>query len=86
MREIPRYDTTKIVRNKRAKKGSPYYESITFTCKHCGKTVITEEGVFDKRTKFCDSSCERKYWRHPPENNKSSMFVYYGKPDYDLKE
>lgn len=81
-----RYDNTNIERNKKARKGSEYYESITFICKKCGKKVTTEEGVYDRRTKFCSSACERKFWRHPPESNKSSMFVYYGKPDYDLKE
>ena len=83
---MSRYDNTKIVRNKKVKKSSPFYDSITFVCKYCGKTVTTEEGILDRRTKFCNSTCERKYRRHPPENNKSSMFVYYGKPDYDLKE
>ncbi|MFR7349486.1 hypothetical protein [Peptoniphilus sp.] len=83
---MARYDNTNLRRNKKSRRTSSYYESRTFTCKQCGKVIVTEEGVYDRRTKFCDSKCERKYWRHPPQDHKSTMFVYYGKPDYDLKE
>ena len=44
-----------------------------FWCAHCNKHVITE-GKGDKRTRFCCQSCEKKYWRHPPEtwsNNRT---------------
>lgn len=34
-----------------------------FDCRQCGKHVkVVEEN--DKRTVFCDVTCERKYWRH----------------------
>lgn len=40
------------------------YPSLRFECACCGKTVITEEGSRDKRTRFCSPECEREYWRH----------------------
>ena len=57
-----------------------------FKCKKCGNTVVTDTDRLDKRTVFCSRICERRYFRHPPSDNKASMFTYYGKADYDLKE
>lgn len=34
-----------------------------FTCRQCGEDVKVIEDT-DKRTVFCDVSCERKYWKH----------------------
>lgn len=42
-----------------------FYPSITFSCAQCGRTVVTEGGTKDKRTRFCSHECEKKYWRHP---------------------
>ena len=45
--------------------------SITFTCayRHCGRTVVTETDRLDRRTRFCSRECEKKYWRHPPQDD-----------------
>ncbi len=40
------------------------YPSIVFTCSCCGRTVETEGGTSDRRTRFCSRSCEKKFWRH----------------------
>ena len=48
------------------------YPPITFTCSHCGRSVTTEGGVRDKRTRFCSQKCEKKYWRHPPHDNPTN--------------
>lgn len=42
--------------------------SVRFECAHCGKTVITDPESGDKRSRFCSKECERKYWRHPPQD------------------
>ena len=34
-----------------------------FPCKECGHEVLVWEGT-DKRTVFCCSLCEKKYWKH----------------------
>lgn len=52
------------------------YPSITFTCARCGKTVVTEGGTKDKRTRFCSKSCEKKFWRKPHWENKSSNVTF----------
>ena len=50
------------------------YPSIEFECSQCGRKVVTVGGTRDKRTRFCSSQCEKKYWRHPPwENDKSRI-------------
>lgn len=36
----------------------------SFICKKCGKTVYIYD-TKDRRTKFCDTLCERRYFRHP---------------------
>ncbi|SUN08139.1 Uncharacterised protein [Streptococcus acidominimus] len=41
-----------------------FYESRTFTCKRCGRQVVTEKGTLDRRTVFCSGICSRRYWRH----------------------
>ena len=46
------------------------YPSITFTCAKCGKEVVTD-GIRDKRTRFCSQTCERRYWRHPPNEHSA---------------
>lgn len=52
------------------------WPSITFNCAKCGRTVTTEPGSDDRRTKFCSPECEKKYWRHPPwEVRRTSVWV-----------
>ena len=46
------------------------WPSIEFDCACCGRHVVTEEGTSDRRTRFCSHSCEKKYWRHPPHEQK----------------
>lgn len=43
--------------------GYEKYPPKFFICAHCGKEVSTKTG--DKRTRFCCSECEKKYWKHP---------------------
>lgn len=58
------------------------YPSITFTCAQCGKTVVTEGGVKDKRTRFCCAACEKKFWRHPPWENPSTRINFHSVEEY----
>lgn len=58
------------------------WPSLTFTCAKCGKLVVTEPGPSDKRTRFCCASCERQYWRHPPQDNPSHNQVFHGVDHY----
>lgn len=48
------------------------YPSIEFNCTMCGKKVVTEEGLKDKRTRFCSNECEKKYWKHPFYEHESN--------------
>lgn len=50
----------KVVLEKR----NNFYESYTFICKKCGRQVVTQSGILDRRTVFCSSICSRRYWRH----------------------
>lgn len=58
------------------------YPSITFSCAQCGRTVVTEEGGKDKRTRFCSAQCEKKYWRHPRWDKASSNTNYHSIAEY----
>lgn len=40
-------------------KGKIQYPSITFQCSWCGRTITTEEGSRDMRSKFCNVNCEK---------------------------
>ena len=42
-------------------KGVPIIRA--FSCKECGHEVLVWERI-DKRTVFCCSLCEKKYWKH----------------------
>lgn len=44
--------------------------SITFRCAQCGHRVVTDPNRRDRRTRFCCAECEKKYWRHPPHEQK----------------
>lgn len=63
-------------------RGKIQYPSITFNCAKCGRTVVTEEGSGDKRTRFCSESCERAYWRHPPYENEASRTNFHSVEEY----
>lgn len=56
--------------------------SITFTCAWCGKTVVTEAGTKDMRTRFCSPECEKKWWRHPPYEHESARINYRSINEY----
>lgn len=58
------------------------YPSITFTCAQCGKTVVTEGGIKDKRTRFCCRSCEKKFWKHPHWERESSNTNFHSAAEY----
>lgn len=58
------------------------YPSIIFQCSQCGRTVITEGGTGDMRTKFCSAVCEKKFWRHPPWENTSSRINFRSTEEY----
>ena len=50
--------------------------SVEFDCAHCGRHIVTKtikkNGRPDMRRRFCCTECEKKYWRHPPEDRQSS--------------
>ncbi|NEW63456.1 hypothetical protein GMA11_08690 [Granulicatella sp. zg-ZJ] len=48
------------------------YDSRIFTCKRCGKEVITIQGVLDRRSVFCSAICRRRYWRHSDRRHQES--------------
>lgn len=56
--------------------------SIIFDCAFCGKTVVTENGTGDRRTRFCSAICEKKYWRHPPFENETSRTNFRSFQEY----
>lgn len=47
-----------------------HFPSVSFCCSYCGKAVVTD-GKKDKRTRFCSQTCEKKYWRHPPNEHSA---------------
>lgn len=47
-----------------------HFPVISFYCAYCGKSVVTD-GKNDKRTRFCSQVCEKKYWRHPPQDHSA---------------
>lgn len=73
-------------RYRRRNKGKIKYPSVTFACSQCGKTVVTEEGSKDKRTRFCSASCEKKYWRHPHWENPSTRINFRSLEEYERYE
>lgn len=66
----------------RKNRGKIKYPSITFQCSQCGKTVVTEGGSKDKRTRFCCASCEKKFWRHPHWENPSMRMNFHSVEEY----
>lgn len=62
------------------------YPSITFTCSHCGKVVVTEGGCKDKRTRFCSPQCEKKFWRHPHWEHESTNINFASIKQYESWE
>ena len=71
-------------RYRKKNKGRIKYPSVTFTCAYhkCGRTVVTEEGSGDMRTRFCSASCERKFWRHPPWEHETSITNFRSAGEY----
>lgn len=69
-------------RYRRKNKGKILNPSITFNCRQCGRTVVTEEGNGDKRTAFCCASCEKKFWRHPHWENPSTRINFRSVAEY----
>lgn len=69
-------------RYRRKNKEKIKYPSITFSCSQCGKTVVTEEGSGDMRTRFCSASCEKKFWRHPHFENPSTRMNFHSVEEY----
>lgn len=67
---------------RRKNKGKLTYPSITFNCSQCGRTVVTEEGSGDRRTRFCSSVCEKKFWRHPIWENPSTRINFRSIEEY----
>lgn len=80
---IQKYCSTRCARKyQRLHNVNENYPQITFTCPTCGKTVTTEGGARDKRTRFCCHSCEKKWWKHPPGENKSSLTSMHSLEEY----
>lgn len=71
---------------RRKNKGKIFYPSITFTCAKCKRTVTTEEGSGDKRTRFCSQSCEKKYWKKPHWEHTSSRINFRSVKEYEYYE
>lgn len=67
-------------------KGEMLYPSIIFNCSQCGKTVVTEEGSGDMRSRFCSASCEKKFWRHPHWENTSTRSNFRSLKEYENYE
>jgi DNA-directed RNA polymerase subunit RPC12/RpoP/endogenous inhibitor of DNA gyrase (YacG/DUF329 family) len=63
-------------------RGKLLYPSVTFSCSHCGKTVVTESGSGDMRTRFCSAVCEKKFWRHPHWENTSNRINFRSADEY----
>lgn len=55
--------------------------AITFNCSYCGKLVVTD-GEKDKRTRFCCSTCEKKFWKHPHWENTAVRMNFHNAKDY----
>ena len=62
------------------------WPSITFTCAKCGRTITTAPGTADRRTRFCSVGCEKKYWRHPPQDSKPHNQTFHSVSDYAAYE
>lgn len=69
-------------RYRRKNRGKILYPSIAFQCARCGRTVVTEEGSRDMRTRFCSAVCEKKFWRHPPWESESSRINFRSAEEY----
>lgn len=63
-------------------RGKIKYPSITFSCRQCGHTVVTEDGSRDRRTDFCCASCEKKFWRRPPWENTTGNINFHDVKEY----
>ncbi len=67
---------------RRRHKGEILNPSVTFNCSQCGRTVVTEEGNQDMRSRFCSASCERKFWRHPHWENPAARINFRSVEEY----
>ena len=67
---------------RRTHKVALLYPSITFSCSQCGKTVVTEDGSGDMRTRFCSESCEKKFWKHPHWENSHTRMNFHNVDEY----
>lgn len=67
---------------RRNHKGENLNPSVTFNCSQCGKTVVTEDGSGDMRSRFCSASCEKKFWRHPHWENPSARTNFHSVEEY----
>lgn len=56
--------------NKYADMKARAYPVLYFTCAKCGKEVQTM-GINDKRSRFCSKICEKRYWKHPPQDDEA---------------
>ena len=57
-------------------------DGMTLNCANCGKSFTLmhyrdKAGRLreDKRTCFCSATCEKKYWRHPPQDDPRRYHV-----------
>ena len=48
--------------------GNSEFSIRIFVCRYCGKVVVagTDRDKKDKRSVFCCSKCERKFWKKGP--------------------
>lgn len=73
-------------RYRRKNRGKIKYPSITFSCSQCGRTVVTEEGSGDRRTRFCSVRCEKKFWKHPHWENPATRINFHSVEEYKSYE
>lgn len=71
---------------RRKHKGEILNPSVTFSCSQCGKSVVTEEGNGDMRSRFCSASCEKKFWRHPHWETPSCRNNFRNIEEYEYYE
>ena len=50
-----------------------------FGCRFCGKTVYVSDKN-DRRKVFCSVTCEKKYWKHPPDRRRRESNRGMGHP------
>lgn len=56
-------------------------QPFRFNCAQCDREVVVID-IDDHRSRFCSSTCEKKYWRHPPENHTTCNTNFHTVAEY----